>query len=106
MNLETEAPKLTKRNALERRVAGWPPLTSNLSVIQQHRSRKCPGRNPPRLWNTKDPKIKNTLFRLLDEERGNDERAIIRLGLEFRHVLPARQQVLLVRDARELGLVM
>ena len=48
MNLETEAPKLTKRNALERRVAGWPPLTSNLSVIQQHRSRKCPGRNPPR----------------------------------------------------------
>ena len=24
MNLETEAPKLTKRNALERRVAGWP----------------------------------------------------------------------------------
>lgn len=62
--------------------------------------------NLDRLWNTKDPKIKNTLFRLLDEERGNDERAIIRLGLEFRHVLPARQQVLLVRDARELGLVM
>lgn len=62
--------------------------------------------NLDRLWNTNDPKIKNTLFRLLDEERGNDERAIIRLGLEFRHVLPARQQVLLVRDARALGLVM
>lgn len=62
--------------------------------------------NLDRLWNTKDPKIKNTLFRLLDEERGNDERAIIRLGLKFRHVLPARQQVLLARDARELGLVM
>ena len=62
--------------------------------------------NLDRLWNTKDPKIKNTLFRFLDEERGNDERAIIRLGLEYRHVLPARQQVLLVRDARALGLVM
>ena len=62
--------------------------------------------NLDQLWNTKDPKIKNTLFRFLDEERGNDERAIIRLGLEYRHVLPARQQVLLVRDARALGLVM
>ena len=52
------------------------------------------------------------LFRFLDEERSRggktnpDERAIIRLGLEYRHVLPARQQVLLVRDARALGLVM
>ena len=62
--------------------------------------------NLDRLWNTTDPNIKKALFRFLDEERGNDERAIIRLGLEFRHVLPARQQVLLVRDARELGLVM
>ena len=62
--------------------------------------------NLDQLWNTKDPKIKNALFRVLDEERGNDERAIIRLGLEYRHVLPARQQVLLVRDARALGLVM
>lgn len=62
--------------------------------------------NLDQLWNTKDPKIKNALFRFLDEERGNDERAIIRLGLEYRHVLPARQQVLLVRDARALGLVM
>ena len=62
--------------------------------------------NLDRLWNTTDPNIKKALFRFLDEERGNDERAIIRLGLEFRHVLPARQQVLLVRDARALGLVM
>lgn len=61
--------------------------------------------NLDRLWNTTDSNIKKALFRFLDEERGNDERAIIRLGLEFRHVLPARQQVLLVRDARKLGLV-
>ena len=67
--------------------------------------------NLDQLWNTTDPKIKKTLFRFLDEERSRggktnpDERAIIRLGLEYRHVLPARQQVLLVRDARALGLV-
>lgn len=66
-----------------------------------------------RLWNTTDPDIKETFFRFLDEERSRvgtsanpDERAIIRLGLEYRHVLPARQQVLLVRDARALGLAM
>lgn len=66
-----------------------------------------------RLWNTTDPNIKETFFRFLDEERSRggkstnpDERAIIRLGLEYRHVLPARQQVLLVRDARALGLAM
>ena len=68
--------------------------------------------NLDRLWNTTDPNIKKALFRFLDEERSRggktnpDERAIIRLGLEYRHVLPARQQVLLVRDARALGLVM
>ena len=68
--------------------------------------------NLDQLWNTTDPKIKKMLFRFLDEERSRggksnpDERAIIRLGLEYRHVLPARQQVLLVRDARALGLVM
>ena len=61
--------------------------------------------NLDQLWNTTDPKIKKTLFRFLDEERSRggktnpDERAIIRLGLEYR-------QVLLVRDARALGLVM
>ena len=62
----------------------------------------------------RDPHMKETYFRLFDEEWERSgytphtipirERALIRYGLVYRHLLSARQQLLLDREARALGL--
>ena len=67
-----------------------------------------------RIMNTRDPQMKETYFRLFDEEWERSgytphtipirERALIRYGLVYRHLLSARQQLLLDREARALGL--